>query len=235
MDTQTLTSVSLAWDAAWSVVPEKFPRDRWYSGIVSGADVTAAWAVERMTNDFSRDKAGQIHLLAPDQQNDDAGLEWVTKLMSRFSPFGGQFSDGTFGVFHAARDFDTALAEAIRSRETFLRTADVDSLEIDMREVITRIGGCFADAREYGPWETLDATNRKRWVRAVREQQLDGIVYRSALASQAECVAVFRPIAANAVTLSRHLCLGWNGRKMEYVYEKRPLSGDWHTRLSAAG
>ena len=61
---------------------------------------------------------------------------------------GCRFSDGTYGVFYAARDLEAAIAETKHHRARFMRATMQARMEIDMRVYLVDLAGELHDLRE---------------------------------------------------------------------------------------
>src|SRR5690606_3867915 len=70
-------------------------------------------------------------------------------VMAAFTHIGraSRFSAGTYGVYYAARDVDTAIAETVFHSERRLRDTDEEAIEIDMRCYVGTIETALEDVR----------------------------------------------------------------------------------------
>jgi hypothetical protein len=66
---------------------------------------------------------------------------------THLNPAGNRFSDGTYGVFYAARDLDTAIAETTYHRERFMRATGESRMELDMRVYLVDLVAALHDLR----------------------------------------------------------------------------------------
>jgi hypothetical protein len=71
-----------------------------------------------------------------------AAAQW-----NRVAKVGSRFTDGTFGVFHAANDLETAIAETRYHRERFMLATAQAHMELDMRVYVVDLAGDLHDLR----------------------------------------------------------------------------------------
>ena len=147
---------------------------------------------------------------------------------THLNPSGSRFSDGTYGVFRAANDINTAIAETRYHREQFLSATAQAHMELDMRVYLVDLDGDLHDLRGQKAAQPLIDHNDnhaagQHLAKTLREAGSNGIAYDSVRRTGGECVAVFRPLLLSNARQERHLCYVWNGQNIETVYEKREL------------
>lgn len=141
------------------------------------------------------------------------------------------FSKGTCGVFYAANDLVTAIAETKHHREQFLGATVQREIELDMRVYLVDLDGNLHDLRGQMDAQPFvchndNDTAGQHLARTLREGGSNGIAWDSVRHRRGECVAVFRPPLLSNARQERHLCYIWNGQQIETVYEKRELDDD---------
>lgn len=221
----------VAWKPGWRVIPSRFPPIQLFERVTDPDDLEAIFIVESMTNPRLRDEAGDIRLVPPEERIAGPVASIVMAAFTHLNPEGSRFSDGTFGVFYAANDLETAIAETKYHRERFMRATDQGRMELDMRVYIVDLAGALHDLRgqkaafplvyhndNYAAGQHLGATLRKAGS--------NGIAYDSVRRAGGECAAVFRPRLLSNCRQERHLCYVWDGRRIDTVYEKRALGGE---------
>ena len=144
------------------------------------------------------------------------------------NPDGSRFSDGTFGVFYASGDLETAIAETMYHRERFMRATSERRMELDMRVYLVDLVGNLHDLRDQRAAHPLvyrpDSYSVSQNVaRDLLGSGSNGIVYDSVRHDGGECAAVFRPRLLSNCRQERHLCYVWNGERIETIYEKSSL------------
>ena len=202
-------------------------------------DLEAIFELEALTNPRLRDEAGNIQLVSPEDRISGPGASVIMAAFTHPNPSGSRFSDGGYGVFYAANDLDTAIAETRHHRERFMKATAQRRMELDMRVYLIDLQGDLHDFRGMRETQPLvyhadDYTAGQNLGRTLRKAGSDGIVYDSVRRTEGECAAVFRPRLLSNVRQERHLCYIWNGRSIESIYEKRELDSDASTRETSA-
>ena len=179
-----------------------------------------------------RDYAGDIALVPPEDRISGPGTTVIMAAFTHLNPHGSRFSDGTDGVFYAANDLDTAIAETKYHRERFLNATAQEHMELDMRVYMVDL-----DARDLHDLRGQKAAHPlvyhndnyaagQHLARTLRQAGSNGIAYDSVRRTGGECVAVFRPPLLSNARQERHLCYVWNGLQIVTVYEKREFGDD---------
>ncbi|HSJ16132.1 MAG TPA: RES family NAD+ phosphorylase [Longimicrobiales bacterium] len=185
-------------------------------------------AAEMLVNPRIRNDVGEIHLVPPDERVSGPGASYVMAAFTHLNPRGSRFSDGTYGVYYAGREFETALREtAWHFARIAADSADGPRHE-DMRVLVGRIETRMHDVRTLPPPEQallLDPDSyaaSQRCGARLREQVSNGIVYPSVRHRGGRCVGAFRPPAVGIPVQASHLQYHYDGtRVVEYFdYER---------------
>ncbi|GAC1571034.1 MAG: RES family NAD+ phosphorylase [Candidatus Elarobacter sp.] len=215
----------VAWRPAYRIIDSRYPFVGIYDRIVDPADLEAVIAIEALTNERILDEAGVLALVRPGDRIGGAGTTPVMAAFTHTRP--SRFSDGTFGVYYAARARRTAIAEARYHKTQFLAATHEPSIDLDMRLYAADVAGAFEDVRARAATDPLYAlTSYGASQRFARERydadRVDGIVYRSVRDSgrEADCVAVFRPRNVTNCVTAAYLAFRWDGRSITDVYVK---------------
>ena len=221
----------VAWKPAWRIVPSRFPPIQLFERVSDPDDLEAVLAVESMTNPRLRDEVGDIRLVPPEDRVIGPGASVIMAAFTHLDPEGSRFSDGTFGVFYAAVDLDTAIAETKHHRERFMRATRQRRMELDMRVYLVDLAAALHDLRGRrrafaAVYRNDDYTAGQSLAARLRKEGSGGIAYDSVRRRGGQCAAVFRPRLLSSARQERHLCYVWDGRQIAMVYEKRALDGD---------
>ena len=188
--------------------------------------------VESLTNPRVRDEVGDVQRVPSEERVSGPGTSVVMGAFTHVHPEGSRFSDGTYGVFFAGRELDTAVMESKYHQELFLRATAQGPVELDMRASGVDLAGDLHDlSGRQSDYADIHAENdyraSRRLAAALREDGSHGLVYDSVRRTGGQCAAVFRPGVLSRVRRTRHLCFVWDGREVAWVYEKRflPSSG----------
>ncbi len=217
----------VVWRPSWRLVSSRFPPVGLFDRVSEPEDLEAVFYIESMTNDRLRQEAGELSLVAPEDRIAGPGTGPIMAAFTHLNPQGSRFSDGSYGVYYAARTVDTAVAETRFHRERFLAMTAESPLEMDMRAYASDIDAGLHDIRgAQGVWPDVYEPDPARYgtpqalARGLRADGSNGIVYDSVRDPGGECVAVFRPTVLAPVTQGPHFCYVWDGAAIVEVYEK---------------
>lgn len=215
----------IRWAPSYRLVPSRFPPVGLFDRVARPEDLEFVLAAEQLTNERLRDEVGELHLVPPEERVSGPGTTPIMAAFTHLNPEGSRFSDGTYGVYYAAREMATAAAESAHHREIFLaRTAEAPG-EIDMRSYLADIRADLVELRRYGRGKPDimhpdSYAASQAFARAQRAKGAGGIVYDSVRHAGGQCVAIFRPTLVAPCKQGPHICFIWNGKAIEGWYEK---------------
>jgi hypothetical protein len=214
------------WQPCRRILPSRFPPRNLFDRIADPADLEAVIAVESLTDDRLRDEIGEIRLVSPAERIVGPGSGVIMAAFTHLNPAGSRFSDGSYGVFHAARTLAGAIAETCHHRERFMAATRQPRMELDMRVYAVDLDARLHDLRglraqlpEVHDPESYAAS--QALARRLRAEGSSGIAHDSVRAAGEPCAAVFRPRALSNCGQDRHLTYVWDGAAIVEVYEKR--------------
>lgn len=224
----TVVVTQIVWKPCWRIIPSRFPPVALFERVTEPSDLEAIFELESLTNPRLRDEVGDIRLVPAGERISGPGSSIIMAAFTHMNPEGSRFSDGTYGVFYAANDLETAIAETIYHRERFMRATQQARMELDMRVYLTDLDGELHDLRDEKTTQPLvyhtdNYSGGQHLARMLRKQGSSGIVYDSVRREDGECVAVFRPRLLSNGRQERHLCYVWDGSRIATVYEKREV------------
>ena len=225
----TLPVVRVEWKPCWRIIPSRFPPIQLFERVTEPEDLQAIFELEAMTNPRLRDEVGEISLVPPEDRITGPGAGIVMAAFTHLNPEGSRFSDGTYGVFYAANDIETAIAETKHHRARFMRATAQSRMELDMRVYLVDLSGDLHDLsaqKDAYPlvYHNDDYALAQHLAKSLRKDGSNGIAYDSVRLEGGECVAVFRPLLLSNARQERHLCYVWDGRTIALVYEKREFT-----------
>jgi hypothetical protein len=206
------------WSRAYRVINSRYPPIDVFERVADPDDWEALIALEELTNPRVRDAAGEIALVPPDERVSGPGASWV---MAAFTHIGraSRFTDGSYGVYYAARLLDTAIAETAYHFGRFLRaTSEPRGTEMQMRVLVSvRVDASFHDVRSGYPelHQPDDYAPSQAFARALRARGSNGLLYASVRHGGAACLAVFRPKAIPRPKQSAHLAYHFDGSRID--------------------
>lgn len=217
----------IRWRPSWRLVSSRFPPVGVFDRVAGAEDLDVVLAIEGLTNDRLRVELGELALVPAEDRIHGPG---TTPIMAAFTHLNGQgsrFTDGSYGVYYAARTIETAVAETRFHRSRFLAATREPPIEIDMRIYASDLDADLhsiagmqvelpdiydPDPAHYGPAQAF--------AKALRAAGSNGIHYSSVRDPGGECVAVFRPRVMRPAVQGKHYCYVWNGREIAQVYIK---------------
>ena len=224
----TIDKQRIVWEPCWRIVPSRFPPIDLFERIADPADWEALIALESLTNDRIRDEVGNIALVPVEERVSGPGASVIMAAFTHPNPDGSRFSDGSYGVFYAGADLETAIAETKHHRAKFMRATSQPRMELDMRVYAVELDGELHDIRgRQAEWPLVydpdDYSAGQALGARLRADGSAGIVYDSVRHAGGMCAAVFRPRCLASPRQERHLCYVWDGQAIATVYEKRSL------------
>lgn len=221
-----IPTATIDWRPCYRIVPSRFPPVGLFDAVTDPDDLEAVFQIEAMTNDRLRDEVGDISLVPPEDRVSGPGATPIMAAFTRLNAEGSRFSDGSYGVFYASKDLDTAVAETRHHRVRFLMATDEPAQELDMRIYAVDLRADFHDIRamqtSHPVWyHPTSYAMSQEMARGLRENGSNGIAYSSVRHADGECVAVFRPRLLSNCRQERHLCYVWDGQSIAMIYEKR--------------
>lgn len=224
----------MAWKRSVKLVTSIFPPVDLFEEVADAADFEALLALRGRT-DPARSEVLLGLLVPPAERVYGPGAGYVMAPFVHLSPVGTRFgppalSVAPFGVYYAARDEATAIAEVKHHRAQFLNATAAPAQDLDYTVLNAPVKGPhFYDLREreqefrkvYSP--TSYAESQKLGAK-LREQGADGIVYDSVRREGGECVAVFRPRCVGPARPVKQLIFRWDGATIAAVLETHRLA-----------
>lgn len=211
----------LHWPEAWRIVASRFPPVGPFDRIADPADLDALFAVEAMTNPRLREETGELALVPRGRRISGPGSTPVMAAFTHLNPAGSRFSDGSYGVFYAARTLETAVRETMYHTARFLAATGEPAMKVEKRAYRTAVKGRLHDLRKGGFKRALSPDSyvaSQALAGRLRAAGSDGIVYPSVRHAGGECVGALYPDLVAPCRQSRHLIYSWDGRHIAPEY-----------------
>jgi hypothetical protein len=221
-----LPVVATAWKPSYRLIASRYPTVSLYDSVTDPADLEIVFAIEALTNPRIRNELGQLQLVPPEERVGGAGSTPIMAAFTHLNPDGSRFSDGSYGVYYAAQDLDTAVAEVSHHRALFLsRTAEA-AIDIDLRLITATLDAPLHDLRKLrggagSVYDPVDYGAGQSIGRQLREAGSWGVLYHSVRHRGGLCAGVFRPRALMPAKEAAHIALHWDGSHITHWYEKR--------------
>lgn len=192
-----------------------------FDRIADPAHLNTLLELEAATDPRVLEEAGNLSMVLPADRISGPDTQPIMAAFTHTRR--SRFSDGSFGVYYAARDEPTAIAETAYQRARFLKDAGFPNERLDMRVYTATIHGALDDLRTRTSRSKLYYPNSYAFssayaARLRRQNVVDGIVYRSVRRAEGECVAIFRPARVSRCRTRYHLQYRFEDYRLIAVY-----------------
>jgi hypothetical protein len=213
------------WAQACRIVPTRYPAINLFDRVADAADFDALYALEAMTNERVRSELGEVGRVPRDERLFGPGSGPIMAAFTHVNTLGSRFSDGGYGVFYAAREQPTAVAETRHHHARFLAATGEGPMHLPMRLYHVAIDARLHDLRPAGAADPAvmdpdDYGASRRLGRRLWEAGSAGVAYRSVRRAGGQCVGLFKPRGASRCLHAAYLLYAWDGRRFTDVYEK---------------
>ena len=214
------------WPQAWRIIASRYPPINLFERLTPDPAVwDALITLEQLTNPRVRDEIGEIALVPPEERVSGPGASYVMASFTHLNRRGSRFSDGTFGVYYAAAELETAIAETVHHFQVFASDSRDPVRMEDMRVLVGIVAEDFEDVAALSePLRTrvLDPDSyaaSQAYARALRSGDATGVVYPSVRRVSGTCIGAFRPRAVGIPRQERHLKYRWNGERVDRYFD----------------
>ncbi|HWL40024.1 MAG TPA: RES family NAD+ phosphorylase [Gemmatimonadaceae bacterium] len=225
----------LAWKQSTKLVATIFPPVDVFEEVADAADLDALLALRARTNPVLNERIAPALAIPPGDRAYGPGAGYVMAPFAYPSPDGTRFGapavrGDSLGVYYAARDEATAIAEVKHHRVAFLRATRAPAQDLDFEVLKAAIKGTrFFDLRgRQSDYRTVysptDYSASQKLGAELRGRDADGIAYDSVRREGGECVAVFRPRCVGSCRTVKQLIFRWDGEAITAVLETRRLA-----------
>ena len=215
----------MRWQQACRIVPTRYPSVSLFDRVADADDFEALYALEAMTNERVRDELGQIERVPRGERVFGPGSGPIMAAFTHVNVLGSRFSSGAYGVFYAARERATAVAETRHHHGRFLAATRQRPMHLPMRLYRVAIDARLHDLRPAGSVEPAVYDPDDYAASQVLGARLHaagsaGLAYRSVRHARGQCVGLFRPRGAGPCLHAAYLLYAWDGGQFTDVYEK---------------
>lgn len=215
----SIPRVKLHWTPSWRIVSSRYPPVGLFDAVADPADLEAVLFLEGLTNPRLRQDIGELSLVPAERRISGPGTTPIMAAFTHLNPEGSRFSNGRFGVYYAACDRSTAIAETVHHQARFLARTAEPATKLEMRSYLADIHGLLHDIR--GGWPELHDPDSyaasQNLAQTLRDTGSNGLVYDSVRAVGGQCAALFHPDLIAPVRQSEHYHYHWNGHAITHV------------------
>ncbi len=203
------------------LVPSRFPPVGPWDRIASPDDFEALAEIESLTNARIRDELGALATIPRERRVSGAGTTPIMAAFTHLNPEGSRFSDGSYGVFYAALELETAIRETVFHRERFLARTREPAQQVQMRCYVSSLRRPLHDIRGGHPkLHAADSYSASQaFARDLRAQNSNGIAYDSVRRAGGQCIAAFWPDVVAPCSQGKHYAYCWDGNAIGSVLE----------------
>ena len=226
MTAKASDTTGVRWREAWRIIASRYPPIALFERV---SDDPAVWDVlielEQATNPRMRDEAGEIALVPPERRVTGPNASWVMAPFTHVNRNGSRFSDGSYGVYYAARSLQTAVKETGYHFARFAADSNDPPRREDMRVLLGHINATLHDVAKLNDRAKRLILDSKSYAYSrpfalkLRDGGSDGIVYPSLRDEGGLCIAAFWPDVAGVPMQERHLQYEWDGRRFSRWFD----------------
>ncbi len=214
----------------YRLMPSKFPPIALFEDVASHEDFEILFAIQAMTNPRLRQEIGNLNCVPPEER--PYGIRGCSYALGPFvhlNPAGSRFSRGQFGVYYAAVDTQTAIAETRYHQENYF--SSIEGLKYDrlsMRCLKTIFSANLHDIssaqyRSTDWYHPTDYTHSQQLGDQLKASGSLGIVYDSVRNPGNLCFGLFTPKIIADVIQAAHYSYIWDGKKISVAMEMLTL------------
>jgi hypothetical protein len=221
----SLAQRRVRWPQACRIVPTRYPAISLYDRVADETDFDALYALEALTNERLRDELGQVERVPRGERLYGPGSGPIMAAFTHINAQGSRFSSGRYGVFYAARERATAVAETRHHHARFLADTAQAALHLPMRLYHVAIDARLHDLRPVGSvpdavYDPVDYSAAQALGQRLKSADAAGVVYRSVRHAGGHCSGLFSPRGASRCLHAAYLLYAWDGHRFTDIYEK---------------
>lgn len=205
------------WPQLHRLVASHFYPIDLFESVADPEELDIVYAIEALTNDRLREITGELWRVPAQDRVSGPGS---SPIMAAFTHIGiaSRFTDGSYGVYYAARDLKTAIAETVYHRERFLAATEEPDTELTMRQYINCIALPLHDVRSNKTLHDPESyVYSQQEGKRLRELGSHGLIYNSVRDPGGVCVAALRPTAVTVPIQGGHFRYVWSGFQQRIV------------------
>jgi hypothetical protein len=219
----------IRWQQACRIVPTRYPAVTLFDRVADADDFDALYALEAMTNERARDELGHVERVPREQRLFGPGSGPIMAAFTHLNVLGSRFSAGGYGVFYAARERATAVAETRHHHGRFLAATRQAAMHLPMRLYAVAIDARLHDLRPLGLpaghpdaalYDPDDYGAAQALGSRLHAAGSPGVAYRSVRYPRGQCAGLFKPRGASRCLHAAYLLYAWDGQRFTDIYEK---------------
>ena len=226
MDLNAIPLATFFNQTAYRLIPSKYPPRSLFDDVANHDEFEVLFAIQELTNPRIRNELGNLNRVPPQERPYGIrGCNYALGPFVHLNPTGSRFSNGDFGVYYAADDVQTAIAETRHHQQHYF--SGVFGLKFDrltMRCLKTQFSASLRDIRgeEFKIQDWYDKDNyvaAQQLGASLKKNHDAGIVYSSVRVDDKTCYALFSPNMINDIIQTAHYEYIWDGEKIVVALE----------------
>lgn len=217
----------VTWSETHRLILSHYPPIDLFDDLIDPRDWEALARAESRTNPRIYEEIGDLSLVPPERRVSGPGASWVMAAFTHISPDRtSRFSDGSYGVYYAAKELETAIREhTFHMAQAYSDASMSPGWISEVRQLVGTIDQELVDIRGAGFEALLDKDTKtygvpQQFAKAEISNGSDGIVYPSQRHEGGECIAAFYPDVVSIPSQGDHFRYHWNGSYIDFVQQK---------------
>lgn len=223
----TAPTTRVSWVETHRLILSHYPPIDLFDDLVDPRDWEALARAESRTNPRIYEEIGDLSLVPVEKRISGSGASWVMAAFTHISSDRtSRFSDGSYGIYYAGNELETAIREHTFHMARVYSDANMSPGWIsEVRQLVGTIGNDLTDIRGDGFDKLLDKDITKYgpaqiFAKTELANGSNGIVYPSQRHDGGQCIAVFYPNVVSIPNQGDHFRYHWNGAEVDYVQQK---------------
>ena len=231
MDINAIPQTAFFNQTAYRLIPSKYPPKSLFDDVADHDQFEVLFAIQELTNPRIRNELGNLNRVpAQERPYGIRGCNYALGPFVHLNPDGSRFSKGDFGIYYAAEDVQTAIAETRYHQQYYF--SSVVGLKFDrlsMRCLKTQFSANLRDIRDdslkQSDWYSKDNYSAAQQLgENVKANNDAGIAYWSVRIDNKICYALFSPSVIRDVIQTTHYEYIWDGEKITVAFETTEIT-----------
>ncbi len=226
MDIKSIPQVTFFNQTAYRLIASKYPPKSLFDDVANHEEFEILFAIQELTNPRIRNEVGNLNRVpAQERPYGIRGCNYALGPFVHLNPAGSRFSNGDYGVYYAAEDVATAIAETRHHQQNYF--SGIIGLKFDrlsMRCLKTQFSATLRDIRG-NLFKDHECYNRDNYSvsqqlgAALKINNDTGIAYNSVRLAAKTCYALFSPSVIKDIIQTTHYEYIWDGEKIVVALE----------------
>lgn len=226
MELDQIPQTDFVKQTAYRLIPSKYPPKSLFDDVADHAEFEVLFSIQALTNPRIRNELGSLNRVPPQERPYGIrGCNYALGPFVHINPAGSRFSNGDFGVYYAADEVQTAIAETRYHQQNYF--GNIVGLKYDrlsMRCLKTLFSASLRDirAQDFAPFawhHNHDYSASQQLGQQLKANLEQGVVYCSVRQRGKICYALFTPSVIEDVIQAAHYEYIWDGEKIQVAFE----------------